>query len=140
MTSVFPSQACRDVGFIESLERREVGPQRRDFTISPFWNVATLRLNLATLPLFYIQPLLVFIPPNNPKFEPPHPLALSIPSAPLSSCPHQPRPFPQFYALLYTLCFTLHHLVWRPIPGPSQVPAGSNPVHWQRSILCFGYC
>ena len=63
------SLECRDVGFqhhdvrfIDSLACRDVGSERRNVATSPFWNVATLSPNVATLPLFYAQQPSVFFP------------------------------------------------------------------------------
>ena len=41
----------RDIGFIASLERRDVRSQRRDVSFAPLWKVATFDPNIAALDL-----------------------------------------------------------------------------------------
>ena len=61
----------RDVGFNHSLERRDVESQRRDVGCFTLWNVATLHSHVVMLPLFKakIHHILI-LPPFPPCLNP----------------------------------------------------------------------
>ena len=89
-----------DVGFIDSLSHCDVKPQRRDIAVLTLWNVVTLSLNVAMLPLFYVQNPLVFFPTKTLSLSSQIPSLLPFPAHPSPFVPTSPRNLPRPYAHL----------------------------------------
>ena len=114
----------RDVGFNHSLERRDVGSQRRDVGCFPLWNIATLHPNVATLPFLRPKPTSFFSCFIPSWLKPMHPVSPSCTTSCRSPLPHLSEAVVLPSDTITDTTTTIHYHCGSPYLAPSTPSLG----------------